>query len=411
MKKRTEIRDYISFPHVSGNDRFVGLRSTISGPEIVFPIGYVVPESDSQLRGDARQLLELISIFDHAQVHGEESDGSLVVSSRDSLAFRAYKFLIEDFLRTRALLNETELTHSNSPEGQIDWNRTIALRQPAIVKGSVLYLDLISRKPTNLSNSVIRAAHNLALFRSFSAIGWLYPETNVPRPRAILVDSEMLNAVKRRMQETFNDRQFQILSAILKVLSYSSSDETFEIQTHGTDKFEVMWEYLVDQFFGSVVSGKEEYFPRSRWNLNRRSIKASPLRPDTIMLHDNSIFVLDAKYYRYGATLDSRHLPGTADVSKQIIYCEHVVSKQPISSPKSVYNAFLLPGNLKGDDDKWCEFVGTSSVSWITNPKSHQTIAAVLIDTNFLLRNFRRPSYARKRELASLISDHFGKCG
>ena len=81
---------------------------------------------------------------------------------------------------------------------------------------------------------------------------------------------------------------------------------------------------------------KEKFYPKIYWRLTGSSKtfefdseKQNSLRPDTIMITNRGkpnqkIFVLDSKYYRYGATKNPNHLPDSASVVKQLAYAEYI---------------------------------------------------------------------------------------
>ena len=94
---------------------------------------------------------------------------------------------------------------------------------------------------------------------------------------------------------------------------------------------------------------------------------------------EQKIFVLDSKYYQYGATKNPNHLPDSASVVKQLSYAEYIANpKNKIKLPsdiqqnldsQKIYNAFIMPafvnesqniGFVSADyalpqDSKFCE--------------------------------------------------------
>ena len=115
----------------------------------------------------------------------------------------------------------------------------------------------------------------------------------------------------------------------------------------GTDYFERVWEGMIDKAFG--IEDKQKYFPHSRWLLNYgRDKEKNPLMPDTIMIYNGKFYVLDAKYYRYGVSGNSEHLPNSSDINKQITYGEYIAQHSQIPNEK-LFNAFLLPYNMNNN--------------------------------------------------------------
>ena len=407
LDKAFTLGDYASAVKPDASDRFVGLRIRKSGPELIFPLGFNVPESESELKSDARRLLQLLSRFDHERGFDVENADSKTLLPENSFILRSYMLLIEDYLSSGRLLSESDSHFLDSAVGQVDWPRTIASNRPSISDGNVVYLNLVSRRRYSRPDSLVKNAHELALSISFHFVGWMYPENPFSRIPARRASNGTILAVKRRIQNTFDDRELRLLQAIHAVLTYSASDEFGAPQVFGTNAFESIWEFLVERAFGNIFDMKLKYFPRSSWLLNGHVKHTNPLLPDTIMLHDESTFILDAKYYRYGASRNPRHLPGNSDIAKQVVYGEHAASVHDFRNQGEIYNAFLMPGEVNSENNKWCEVVGVSSVSWVPNPKRHQVIVLVVIDVRFLFRKYSSHGLTLKTELANCIVDFF----
>lgn len=402
MTKPNELRKIVSIVDPYSDDRFVGLRMGAAGPQVIFPLGYSVPDCNSELQADMRRLLQVIASCNHLYSEFSEYDDPNSVS-RDASIFRAYTVLIEDYIRTGILLSEREFIHSASPEGKIDWPRTIALKSPVISNDGVFYIDLVSRRASTNRNSKIRLAHEAALSMSFEKVGWLYPYRSHDIPKKVRVDAELVAAVRKRLYETFQDQEVRLLNAVLSVLTNSSQGNNSELQVCGTNSFEHVWEYMVDQAFGTVGNERSDYFPRVTWSFGNSSYSPSPLVPDTIMILDQKTCILDAKYYRFGVTSKKQHLPGSSDVAKQVVYGEHAFRKLDDSDLDSLYNAFVLPGSFMDSRGIWCKAVGISSVSWLSNPEPHQIVAGILVDTKFLLRHYKAAGQGIKRNLMNAI--------
>ena len=81
------------------------------------------------------------------------------------------------------------------------------------------------------------------------------------------------------------------------------------------------------------------------------------------------IYVLDAKYYKFGATKSAGDLPGTGSINKQITYGEYIaeqeIFKKVHGNNYQVYNAFLMPYATK--EDKTIENIGLAISNWKSN--------------------------------------------
>ena len=92
---------------------------------------------------------------------------------------------------------------------------------------------------------------------------------------------------------------------------------------------------------------------------------------------EENYFVLDSKYYRFGATRNEYDLPGTDSIIKQISYAEFIENKFNIDSSR-IYNAFILPADLDG---KFFEYFGFAECdSNPTENKNYNKIHGLLID-------------------------------
>lgn len=407
VRSASKLRDFVSVVSPHSADRFVGLRVTSKGPELVFPLGYSIPQSEVELRTDARALLQLIAGFEHSiNLESQYVDSSTDVPT-NTFVLRSFMILIEDYLRTGEILTETSHRHVNSAEGQIDWLRTIATKRPFVNARHVVYMDLVSRRSKERPDSLVRIAHEIALVRSFEQVGWLYPETNFNVDTRVQANFDVIAAVRQRIRHTFHDRQIMLLQAVLSVLTFSAPDEGQQTNVYGTNTFEVMWESLVDKSFGDLDGKRMNYYPRTSWLLGDNQTHSNPLLPDTIMSLGGATFVLDAKYYRYGISKDPRHLPGSSDIAKQIVYGDQAMVAAPDNFRVNVFNAFILPRGSKSPDAPWCEVVGESRVSWRPEPKDRETIVVVLVDTRILLRNYESSKTTLKESLANCISSYF----
>ena len=142
----------------------------------------------------------------------------------------------------------------------------------------------------------------------------------------------------------------------------------------GTDKFENVWEKLIDKYFGEP--NKEVYFPHAQWTERYGKNKGKPasaLEPDSIMIYKDKYYVLDAKYYRYGVfpQYGSSALPQSSDINKQITYGQFV-KNQKAPPGAQVFNAFIMPFNRSKNYfniDRIYGNVAEAVGDWVNNPK------------------------------------------
>lgn len=129
------------------------------------------------------------------------------------------------------------------------------------------------------------------------------------------------------------------------------------------------------------------------------------------MLFNNDVYVLDAKYYKYGWSGIASHLPDSSSINKQITYGEYIAESEEFvdkngNHPK-VYNAFLMPYDSFGKafptgTDMY--YVGEAISDWKSSDgtKSYEKIEGILLDVKSLMRG-RSSNKDKIVELANLI--------
>lgn len=195
---------------------------------------------------------------------------------------------------------------------------------------------------------------------------------------------------------------------MLDVINYLDSSNENKNFIYGTQNFHHIWEALVDSVYGE--KDKEKFYPKVYWklknqNLNQQKLfdfsnsKYNSLRPDTIMITNRGkpgqkIFVLDSKYYRYGATKNPNHLPDSSSVVKQIAYAQYIENPnnkipddvQKNITPQKIYNAFIMPS-----DNSFPQNIGYTSADYVfpqsdTEPvSSYSKIYGILLDIKQLM--------------------------
>jgi hypothetical protein len=112
------------------------------------------------------------------------------------------------------------------------------------------------------------------------------------------------------------------------------------------------------------------------------------------------VFVLDAKYYRFGATGSPSHLPPSSSINKQITYGEFVSTLSEFNEADAVFNAFIMPYNrtaydkeknpygnflgLKGE----IESIGEAHGDWKTRGLSYEAVQGIVVDTRYLMYHY-----------------------
>ena len=168
----------------------------------------------------------------------------------------------------------------------------------------------------------------------------------------------------------------------------------------------------------SNIANIKEFYPTAEWDLVVELMpkESSKLRPDTVLeqrLEDGkkNLYILDAKYYRYGTTFLPKHIPETTSIQKQITYGEYV-KMMKAGKYDEIYSAFVMPysknENIHKDRfNKDIEFVGIARAKWIDDEsETNRKIAGILVDTRFLINNWVKRNQDHINDLIEVIESN-----
>lgn len=438
---------------------FVGIRIEDNQPKIYFPMGYRASKPPEDIC--KQDFYQLIAVLNDKSLQSYFTEEDLKKSQLD-FPFYAYLSVLQYYLDFGYFV-ESETIYKKSFSGKISWLRTIKRIKPRVVKNEedheqVVYLNLITRKTSYREDNLITLVHKFCVKEAAQLIGPLYgiSEDEVEEPE-LLFDYELFaEVIQDKIATTFNDKHLELFHAILKMVRYLGNKEnrgedgSENEPLFGVNKFAPVWEAMVDKIFGRLPHGvaKDKFNPHLRWNDGCRDEKLdeseeeivlndpkrSTLRPDTIMVMGEGVYILDSKYYKYGLTGFNSHLPGAESVCKQMAYAEYVETlwkeileengdpstplhfAQDDTSPKRIYNVFIMP--YCADAGKWDEIatvaelprndvyamrrVGYIYGDWKDCKKPYHKIACILLDMKSVMRNYANNPAARS-ELAGLI--------
>lgn len=404
--------------HVNRNidgDRFVGVKADGSNAMIYFPMGYELPEKDDELRRDIKNLFQVLAAFTNKTDRVLEMDKFTAPQSVD-FPIQAYLNVINYYLdHNGSYYTETETTYKVDKRGKTDWGRTIKTQTPMVQGKSLLYLNQVVRVSTPDMNRLITRIHKYCVYESFDRIGWLYT-TNTPEQPDIAFDkNKFVSVLRTKLGSTNNDNDKSLFRSMIAMIEFEDN-KTIDKQFYfGTDKFETVWEKLIDKVFG--IANKEDYFPHAEWTERfgkNKGKPASALEPDTIMVYKEKYYVLDAKYYRYGIWPDAGPgvLPQSSDINKQITYGQFVKNRRTPEGTQ-VFNAFIMPYNRANNYFKINGLFGNVAEAvgdWIDNPEEpqiYERVQGIVFDTRYLLKNYDGNHDTDKAELAREIESPF----
>lgn len=381
-------------------DRFVGIKCVNNNISVNFPLGFRVSEDEKEKRKDIMLLLKTLANNTNIKESRYTRITDIFNEDEELEPIKSYMYIIQDYF-DNGLYKEKEISYRQNNKGKIHWGRTIKTQKPYISNGSIFYLDLVTKKNSVKEDDLITRVHQYCVQKSFSKIWWLYVSKN-PIKKPIKANTILFESVLiEKLNNTFNDNDRLLFEHMLAIIKHKSNDDHYDLK-YGTSKFEYVWERMIDKAIG--IKNKRDFFPNTQWVLNEQLHDNHSLMPDTIMLQDSDIYVVDAKYYKYGETKKASSLPGTADITKQIAYGEYIFKKKkPRNS--NVYNIFVLPYDKSKYRGEKFEYCGYAMSDWKKGINDYEKIQAVLMDVKDLMVLNGRTSDKTKKELARLFNE------
>lgn len=394
-------------------DRFVGVKAEGDNVVVYFPIGYELPKTEQDLRQD---ILHLFSVLAEFTSRDDRILPMKKFEAPQSVDFpiNAYLEIINYFMEQNGYYTEKEPKYKTNDRGKIDWPRTIK-RQRSLIQanGSPIYTKYTVRVSSPNDKNLITQIHKYCVYESFSKLGWLFTPYLPEMPLLQRDDKMFLSVLYEKMANTYNDRDKRLFSAMISMIEYLDEQPNQKQFYFGTDRFEYVWEKLIDRVFG--IKDKQYYFPRTRWLLRtgKKRINAA-LEPDTIMLYDGKIYVLDAKYYRFGITGDPNDLPESSSINKQITYGEYIYTQQKFKEKYGedvpVFNAFIMPYNAKDNLFNSNEIflnIGEATGDWKTKGHKYERVQGIVVDIHYLMHHYIGKTENQIMQLAKSIESAF----
>lgn len=390
------------------DDKFIGIKINENKIEFHYPETFDLSTDDDTLRNEILSVIRTISLA--KTTTKDMSSYNTHHKNDDVFPLGAYLWIINDYL-TFGRYENREKRYIRGNGGRINWKRTMR-SNPIVSEGNIIYSDIISEKREQKDN-LLTEIYNFCVQKSVDAIGWLYGVTfdaNGVDYYRLFNYKKYISVLNSEMSHVFDDKKRTRLQNMKNVITGldDSVINTREI-VYGVDSYEYVYERMVDSMFSNIQNIKE-FYPSATWDmvLETKPVKSSNLRPDTIMVKDKKVYILDAKYYRYGTTFKTKDMPETTSVQKQITYGEFV-KKVKAGMYEDVYSAFILPYSKTQNEhkDKFNEdmvFVGIGEADWIEQDEtSSRKVVAILLDTKFLIENWTRKNDDNMNQLISLI--------
>lgn len=382
------------------DDGFIGIQFQDGLPQVSFPRGYTLSDDDDTVRKDILGLITILQRFSNQREGQNRTDNG---EAQTSFPILSYQYIIKDFI-AHGYYTEHEVEHRLDDHGKINWKRTIQQVQPQVDNGNVVYLNFITKRSINKTN-IITKIHEFCVYESFSKLGWLYLSTAyLPKKPTISFNKKMfLATLNDALKNTFNSDKILLLSSMINIVNCVDEQADMRDFQYGVSRFEYVWENLIDYVFGE--SNKDVYFPHAKWHIiGGNRTESSALEPDTVMKHNGKFYILDAKYYKFGITGLSVHLPATSSIQKQITYGDYVATKH-FAERSDIYNAFVMPFAARNDDEP-LKFVSVGTADWIEyspETENYKYVLGILLDTKHIMQTYTRHNGREILNMSQLI--------
>jgi hypothetical protein len=393
--------EYYSSDLTPEDRRFVGMRILNNKPSVWFPIGYRLSIDD---KGKRKDILSLLNVLRRTLRENNRTTISNLNGNNDQYSLLSYQRIILDFL-ANGYYKERERSYLQNRAGKISWGRTIKKIKPIIQDENIIFLNFMTRRNIINEDAILTQIHKYCVYKSFLLLGWLYTDFMPDKPEAMSPNITYYKAViKKKINVTFNDSVRVLLNAMYSVLN----DETLLFSnengiTIGTYRFEYPWQLMIDTIFSHYDTkhpDKKSFFPSSFWIIgDENPVANSDLIPDTVMIKDDKVYILDAKYYKYGIDSKINNLPQTDSVQKQITYGDYAFNT---NGYQNVYNAFLLP--YAATDESYVKNFGYAYSNWReSDDKTYKIIYGVYLDVKWLMQRYLKNDISIQKLLSEEI--------
>lgn len=406
-----DLKEYCRNATNKEGDTFVGIKSEMKDEKyeisVNFPIGYNISNSDEKVRKEIIDLIDILATY--------KDEKSKLSQTKEEHFFNSVRFPVHAYFRVMQYFlqhdyyMENEEIYIKGNSGPINMKQTIKKISPIVQKSGFVYPSLVVRKNNDTDKYIITEINKFCVYESFMKLGWIYKQKLPQPPDLKKPNLKAYQAILRQKLELINnDTLKQLFQSMLSIIEYRNSVNDQEEFYFGTNNFEYIWEKLIDEIYGQP--NKNYYFPKTKWNLLLDEKENAALEPDTIMLTEDCIIVLDAKYYRYGISKNINDLPRSTSINKQITYAEYIAENSKFEgdreSNKKVLNAFLLPFNK--EENKFgskCNYfsIGEAMADWKHSDKDYERVQGIVVDVKKLMSNSSKPNKQEIKNLSDAI--------
>ncbi|MCC3172196.1 LlaJI family restriction endonuclease [Streptococcus sanguinis] len=280
-------------------------------------------------------------------------------------------FLLEDYFDYGLFSTDQSVIEING-SGDIIWDKTINDTYAFISDDTPIYPELYTRKSQNDDENIIRQLHEVVISTiskkmddcDFLNLFDLSGEYLTDVELEDLGDSDyLLYSIEAALSKEFNTRKQLLLKALYSYVSekYDADSENY-ISVYGTNSIHIIWETACKVVFDDKLYHKIsnlglaapndsnssnqliEIIEKPLWlsGNDEAYFASSTLIPDTITIRNDTLLILDGKYYSLKFANHLEHAPGVGDVTKQFLY-ELAYKEFANKNNLHVLNYFLMP--------------------------------------------------------------------
>lgn len=390
------------------NNSFVGIKAVNNEVKFFYPETYQLASDDEERRKDILAILNTIQLS--KTLTSGDSSFNKKYNQVENFPIDSYWWILNDYL-TFGRYENREKVFERGVRGKINWKRTMR-SSPIISNGNIIYSEIISER-NNYKDNLLTEIYFYCVKSAVDSLGWIYGivfDSKGINYDSLFNEKFYLNAIDNELIHSFDDKKklrLQNMKNLIQGLDDNLTNTNEFI--YGVDSYEYVFEKMIDKMFFNI-SNIKDFYPKATWKIKTetRPIESSKLRPDTIIFKDDILYIIDAKYYRYGFTLKTKDIPDTTSIQKQITYMEFAKNQKGY---KDVRSAFILPYCIDKQKGKIhfqniFEKFGTATAEWKDSKgiKNDTEVIGILIDTKFLINNWMKNDPSNIDELIKAIN-------
>ena len=345
---------------------FVGIECQNNHMIITFPIGYDIQEDIISIEDKTKIFSYQKDVFYLLKVLEDSNNSNYFECSNNQFSFSAGIYLINDYFKN-GLVRLRILKDNQNNYGSIDFRKTISTKIPIFNMGNLIYTDAIYKSIEQV-NDEITEIQKQCLHKAFLVLNIFYNNYQVIS-NCNYSKEQMLYKIENALTRTNVDSDKKRLDMMKKFIMGTSIQgiNSKEVKV-GRNDFHVVWEKILRKKVYDLYP-KLDILPSAYYIINKDRYETSPLIPDIIAKNNNTIYLIDAKYYK------NDNLPQTSDISKQLFY--------DITNAK-IKNIFLLPKKIE-NNNKY-EYLGYATVDSYKN-KNGGKINTFYLDTKTIIES------------------------